>query len=437
LAAPSQPFLLRSATIERALLGAGFLVLFFFLPHELFADDLVRYGDLQVFLHHGTTATDPYSLAGPLVSAPLVALGNWTGSPVWWASRFNVVVVALGALAAARLLRGRVDPSLLRRTLLLLLFVSLLTDRLRDYNAEVLTGTLFALGLICIATGRHVVLGWAGMVLGAVNTPAALVPLALVAVVEALRTRRLRWLLPIAASAVLIMAEDWIRRGGPLATGYLQTRGVHTNLPYSGRPGFSYPFVLGLVSILFSAGRGLLFFTPGLTLWLSSATRRLAGEARRLIWLMVIVVIGLVLIYAKWWAWYAGLAWGPRFFTFAALPSSLLIAVRLRAARRSARADALTLLVLAVSAWVAFAGVIANPHALAVCGRVSRCWYIPEFSSLWYPLRVVPPISTPTAIAAAYVAIVFAYLAEPLVSSIAAGGARAWRSAQLGAGWKL
>lgn len=429
----------RSAILEWTLLGAGFVVLFLCLPHGLFADDGIRFIELEGFLHHGTLATtSPYSLVMPLFSTPVVALGNWLGHPEWWAARFNVIVVAVGAVVAARLLRGRVDPVLVRRTLLLLLFVSLLTNRLRDYNAEVLTATLFAVGIVCMVTGRCVVAGWAGMVLGAVNTPAALVVLALLAVVELVRTRRLRYLLPVVAAVLLYMAENWIRRGGPLTTGYLDTRGFKTkNLPYSGRPGFSYPLVLGVVSILFSFGRGLLFFTPGLALWLSSTTRQLAATCRRFVWLTLLVVGGLVLIYAKWWAWYAGLAWGPRFFTFAALPSSLLIAIRLRAPRTSARADALTLLVLIVSAWVAISGVIANPASLAVCGHAARCWYIPEFSSLWYPLRVVPPISLETGIAVGYCVLIFIYLAEPLMSSIAARLLALRFSRSPWAGWKV
>ena len=44
------------------------------------------------------------------------------------------------------------------------------------------------------------------------------------------------------------------------------THGIKTIMPYSGRPGFSYPFLFGLLSILFSFGNGLLFFTPGLLL---------------------------------------------------------------------------------------------------------------------------------------------------------------------------
>jgi hypothetical protein len=436
---PFQWLLAHSERVERGFLTAGFLVLFFLLPHALFGDDQVRFNDLEALLHHGSVSAGHFSFVMPLVSSPFVLLGSVVGSPEWWATRFNVIVIAVGTFICLRLLRDRVDPTLLRRTLLILLFGSLLTNRLRDYNAEVLTATLFAIGILCLATRQHVVAGWSAMVIGTVNTPAILGALSLVAVVEMARNRRLRFLLPIVAAALLIMTEDWIRRGGPFATGYGGNHGIQTILPYSGRPGFSYPFLLGLASILFSFGRGLLFFTPGLALWLNSRTRSLAAPYRRSVDLMLLVVCGLILVYAKWWAWYGGLAWGPRFFTFAALPSSLLIALRLRSTRTSALGDALTLLALTVSAWVALSGAIADPAALGFCiqhySQEPLCWYVPDFSSLWQPILNFPPLSLSAGITAAFCLLVFAYFAAPLVASIArearttrrAVGREAWR----------
>jgi hypothetical protein len=60
---------------------------------------------------------------------------------------------------------------------------------------------------------------------------------------------------------------------------------------------------------------------------------------------MLLVVTGLVLVYAKWWAWYGGSSWGPCFFVFATVPASLLLAVRLHHVRDAAWRNALTVLV--------------------------------------------------------------------------------------------
>ena len=414
----------RNAVLERGLIVAGFGVLFFLVPHAVIFDDNQRFNDIEQLLHHGRLSTSKYSLVMPLLSVPVLALGNVVESPVWWAARFNVVVVAAGVAVSCWLLRGRADPRLPRLVVLVLLFASFLTPRLRDYNAEVLTATLVTVGIICVTIERHVVAGWAAMVIGVVNTPAAIVGLGLLAGWETLRNRRFRYLAAVVAAVALIMLEDWVRRGGPLVTGYggAGEHGVRTIMPYSGQPGFSYPFLLGAAAILFSFGRGLLFFTPGLALWLDGRTRRLVRPApgQPAVTLMLLFTAGLVLLYAKWWAWYGGLGWGPRFFVFAAIPASIFLGARIWRAGRSPSADAVTLVVLALSGWVGCAGAIADTHALYVCtaGRYQNeqlCWFAPDFSPLWQPVRQFPHLTASTAVVVLYCFAIFCYLAAPLV----------------------
>jgi hypothetical protein len=422
--------------IDFALIGGGLAVLFFLLPHALAGDDFTRFADIESLLHHGQLSGSQFSLVMPLFSAPLLALGELIRTPDWWAARFNVIVVAAGLLGSFRLLRGRVETGFLAKVVLLLLFASFLTNRLRDYNAEVFTATFVAVGIVILATGRRAFFGWTSIVIGVVNVPATLVGLALIAACESVRRRRLRCLLPVVAATALIMVEAWVRRGGPLVTGYEGNHGFRTVLPYSGEAGFSYPFLLGALSILLSFGRGLLFFTPGLGLWLSTRTRRLARPYRPAIVLMLLFLCGLVLVYAKWWAWYGGLSWGPRFFVFAAIPSSLLIALRLRAVGDSAFADPLALLLLTLSAWVGVSGAIGDPTTLGFCAgdqyaRESLCWYTPEFSSLWHPLVRFPGLTTSVAIVVAYAGVVYGYLATPAVVALA----RALMARRPGAAW--
>jgi len=418
--------------VETALLVAGFGVLLVLLPHELMGDDFARYTDIERLLHHADLSDSRYSLVMPLLSVPVLLVGEVVRTPEWWAAHFNLLVVGCGMVIAYLLLRNRVDRSLLRRTMLVLLFASLLTNRLRDYGAEVTTATLVTLGVVLLTYIRRPVLGWAAIVVGVVNTPAALVGAAFLAVAEAVRTRRLRHLAVPVIAAALIMLEAWIRRGGPLTTGYEHDHGPRTLLPYSGREGFSYPFLLGVLAILFSLGRGLLFFTPGLVFAASFARRHAVA-------LMLLFVAGLVVVYAKWWAWYGGLSWGPRFFVFAAVPASLLLALRLRRAGTSVGADVAALLVLVVSAWVGLSGAIADLSTLDFCiahdaANEHVCWYTPEYSPLWHPLVDFPSLTWKTGLLAAYCAVVFAYLASPLVASLLR---RAPRPARLAAGWRL
>ncbi len=434
-----------TAVVERALIVTGFAVLFFLLPHELFGDDVVRYHDAQQLLHHGHLTSSRYSLVLPIVSIPVLLLSHLVAPEIWWAARFNVIVAAVGTVVAYRLLHDRVDHRLLRRTLLVLLFASFFTSRLRGYDPEVLTATLAAIGIICLTDSRHVLAGWAALVVGVVNTPACIVGLGGLAVLQAVRTRRLRHLAAPFAAGALVMLENWIRRGGPLATGYAGNAGHRTIMPYSGLPGFSYPFLLGLVAILFSFGRGLLFFMPGIALWLGARTRSVFPQ-RRLMVGMLVFTGGLILVYAKWWAWYGGNTWGPRFFAFAAIPASLLLASRLGHAGESAGQDALTLGALALSAWVACSGAIAQLSTLSFCSwqgadaHEQLCWFTPDYSPLWQPVRQFPLLNGPTEAVALYCGAVFAYLAAPLVRNVLLAP-RAWIAPALNdarhAGWRV
>ena len=225
-----------STRLESALVLLGFAVLSSLLPHELQGDDSKRFTDIERLLHDGELSDSRYSLVMPLVSVPLLLVGELVRSPEWWAARFNVVVVAVGALAVFWLLRGRVDCRVLRRSLLVLLLASFLTSRLRDYNAEVLTATFFTVGIVLLVVRRRVAAGWTAIVLGVVNTPAAIVGAALVAVAESIRTRRAAS--PGGATrgrgARHARGVDPARE--PLTTGYEGDRGFATILPHSGEP---------------------------------------------------------------------------------------------------------------------------------------------------------------------------------------------------------
>jgi hypothetical protein len=260
-----------------------------------------------------------------------------------------------------------------------------------------------------------------------------------VVVARALRTRRLRPLLAPVVAAALVLLEAWLRRGSPFTTGYADDHGIKTLMPYSGRPGFSYPFVLGLLSILFSFGRGLAFFMPGLLLWLGERTRRLVSN-RELVTYLLLFVAGLVLVYAKWWAWYGGESWGPRYFVLAAVPASLFIAVRLRARDTRIWGAVATLGVLALSAWVSLTGALENSWHAGVCSQNNFqieyvCWYVPDFSSLWWPVTHHPPLTAANVCLTAFCFAVFAYLATPLLREL--GRALADVPATLAHGWRF
>jgi hypothetical protein len=424
-------------------IGIGFIAMFAVVPHNLGDDDRTRFADIETLLHHGHLSGSKFSLVGPLISTPVLLIGEIVGSPYGWAERFNVIVVAISAAVLWRLTRGQADPRLFRWSVLVLLFASYLANRLRDYNAETLTAALITIGVVMVATRTRPWLGWVTMAIGVANTPAAIGGLALLMVVAAVRERRLRGVWPLALAALLITLESWIRRGGPLTTGYGGDHGYATIMPYSGRPGFSYPFPYGVASILLSFGRGLVFFMPGLLLWCSARDRRTLGGSRPVVSALLLFTLGLVLVYAKWWAWYGGIAWGPRFFTIAAVPASLLLARRLLDPSDRLWDNAVTLLVLGLSAWVAVAGVTATRDSLKFCGRnryahEALCWYSPEFSPLGSPLRSFAGTPwTSWAVAALCVAVSLYMAAPTLARATATLAERRGRIAPFLGGWRL
>jgi hypothetical protein len=304
----------------------------------------------------------------------------------WWCARYNTFVFTAGLTTMYCLLRNLVERKVLLNFLLLLIAASMFPHALRDYFGETFTVACVAIGILALCVDRTA-LGWCLLMLGVANTPGTLVGLVFVAGARVWETRRLRHVAPVIGAAALILLESWLRRGSPFHTGYEGNRGAQTVLPYSGLPGFSYPFVFGVLSIFLSFGRGLIFFAPGLLLPLDPANpERLRACYRYWLWFLA----GLIIIYAKWWAWY-GDWWGPRFFLFASIPASLSMALAINRAQKL-RTSVLTglLAALTLSVWVAIDATIFDVGSSTICWQnnfalESFCWYLPEFVSLWRP----------------------------------------------------
>src|SRR5260370_4755255 len=180
-------------------------------------------------------------------------------------------------------------------------------------------------------------------------------------------------------------------------TGYSGDHGAKNIIPYSGLPVFSYPFFFGLLSILFSFGNGLLFFVPGLLLpirkTLSQWPQHQKINLYQVYSLWICFVIGLILVYSRWWAWSGAVFWGPRYFLFACIPASFALAVRLiRYKEASLGVNLLTFVVFCLSAWVSVDGSIFQwyttffkPCVIQHYAMQMLCWYTPEYSALWLP----------------------------------------------------
>jgi hypothetical protein len=364
-------------------------------------DGLTRYVATRALLD-GEMPHERYSLVTPLLAVPLAALGRLFGSEAAFVYRTNGVLFGLGLLAIWLLLRRKIPGSLLRAFLLVLVFGSMFPAAVRSLYGETATAMLVGVGLLAVIAGETRVVriaGWSAAVLGIVNTPVMLPAFALVVVGLAIAKRSLWPLAAIPVAIALALIDLRLHTGG-FTSPYANDHGATTVLPFSGRPGFSYPAFFGILGIVFSLGKGLLFYAPGLFL---PVRNRLAASLplsrTRLVW--IAVVVGMVAIYCRWWAWYGGIFYGPRFFLFASLPASLAIAARLCTGARSLTGVALSIAALALSLWVGFTSSM-GVSVPSICAEDNYalehlCWYTPEFSALWRPLIEWPVLAPETA----------------------------------------
>jgi hypothetical protein len=379
----------RTSAVDLGLLLIGLLIIYVASPLVIEGDGSARSRALSRLLADGSLDRTPYSLVGPLGSAPLWWIGTALASPEWWLARYNLLLFVAGLAAFYLILTPAIEHGTVVRFLLILTVGSMFPHHLGRYYGEVFTALMVGLGIALVSV-RGAYWGWLLAMLGAANTPATIPALALVCLAWAWRTRDARHLLPIVLAAALVTGESWLRRGDPFATGYEGNRGAETVLPFSGRPGFSYPFLLGVISILFSFGKGLLLFAPGLL----AIPRQLAdrtGVWRTTIVLWTLFLAGLIGVYAKWWSWYGGQFWGPRFFLFASIPAALALAGWSRPRTRSPLDPWLATGALVWSCWVGANGLVWRSYGGDVCtadhyALEFLCWYVPEFSPLFGPL---------------------------------------------------
>jgi hypothetical protein len=400
------------------LLVLGLLVLFFILPHGIEGDGRLRYEALRGWLAgHGIPGTK-YPLVGSVPAIPLMLIGQLGDSAEWWVSRYNVVVYAAGVGGLYLMLRGRLPNDLLYAFLLLLGMTAMLPNALTGFGAETFSAMTVGAGFAAWSAGRWktgaVLLG-----VGVANLPASFAGLALAMAWWAWRMKQVRALAPLLLSAGLWLLESALRRKSALLTGYETDHGFQTLLPYSGQPGFSYPTFFGVLSLLFSFGKGLLFFAPGLFLAFGRGLEALRSVSQVLV-LWTLYLAGMVLVYGTWWAWYGGFAWGPRFLTFASLPASLLLAAQVRRPPRALAALTMVLAALLLSVWVGIDGQTFGRFAQTTCTvnhyyLESLCWYVPEFSVLWTPFVFHANPSWSDYVLIAYAVGVAVYVAYPLL----------------------
>jgi hypothetical protein len=373
--------------IEAVLLCAGMAIVLATFTADIHSDGRARF-DAMRDLMRGEIPPFKYSLIQPALTTLLAYAGRFLYIGSWTiAAHFNIVVFLVLALPIWLKLEKLYSPKLATRALLLLLCASMLPFHLRHYYGEVLSAMAVTTGFL-YARDRPV---WAvlSLAIGIANSPALVVPVGLAALV--LMRQAPAVMMGTAAAALLIAGEMFLKTES-FSSPYLSDteKGYRTVMPYSGRPGFSYPLFFGWLSVLFSFGKGLVWFIPGLLAFLD----RTVMQQLRLVrtpagWALAAFSISIVLVYSKWWAWYGGDFWGPRFFLILSLPASLALAMATMAPATKIRVW-LAMLLLTLSVWVGINGAVFGQQSMDVCWANDYqleflCWYVPEFSALWRP----------------------------------------------------
>jgi len=363
----------------------GLFLLYKCLHPAIDGDGVDRFNDLLALIN-GQSPTSKFSTIHAIFSSPLYWVGSFFEKAKLTIAWFNPLIFCLLLLF---LVREMPNCTMQFFVAIFMLAASMFPNHIMTYYGETLTACAITLGVIALLKER-LFLAVILLSIGVVQTPATLPALVLTLIFLALKLRKPLYLLILLMPTSAIMLEHYFKFGAIFASPYLVAdQGTVTILPYSGKAGFSYPFILGFISILFSFGKGLLFFIPALFLRPFFKPRTSAEQKLfLLIDALLVFVFGMVLIYANWWSWYGGFFWGPRFFLLACVPASLLLAYGVCLADLSFKARLVLLASILWSLWVCIQGFLFSVRDLESCLENNAalqflCWYTPEFSPLF------------------------------------------------------
>lgn len=144
----------------------------------------------------------------------------------------------------------------------------------------------------------------------------------------------LAWSVPIAAWLAVVAGYNWYRFHDVFSTGYREEATA-----------FGTPLLEGVYGLLLSPGKGVFWYNP--PLMLAAAGFFLLWRRERTVTLVLAgMALAVVLFFARYYQWYGGGVWGPRFLT-PLLPLLLLPAGEL--VERAWRSRPLAAAVLAVA----------------------------------------------------------------------------------------
>ena len=132
-------------SVDLALLTGGLILVYLASPFAIEGDGGVRFRALSRLLSEGALDATPYSLVGPLFSAPLWWVGSALGDTEWWVGRYNFVLFGGSPVAFYRILTPAIDRDIVVRFLLIVTVASMFPHHLGRYYGEVFTAVMMGL----------------------------------------------------------------------------------------------------------------------------------------------------------------------------------------------------------------------------------------------------------------------------------------------------
>ena len=159
--------------------------------------------------------------------------------------------------------------------------------------------------------------------------------------------------------------------------------------------------------------------SPGFSYQSGAFYRESPGfESRIRLW--ILFLCGLILVYSRWWSWYGGGFWGPRYFLIACIPASLAMALASERGRsQSGRFIVASLAVITLSFSVGVTGSVFLRTNLEMCEANNYsleylCWDVPEFSALVRPFIALKTLNARDYFFFVYYGVVYLWISAPL-----------------------
>lgn len=162
------------------------------------------------------------------------------------------------------------------------------------------------------------------------------------------------WVLGLLGPLFITFLYNYLRFGSPWETGWRAEQAISVQ-------DFTLPIHKGLIGLLISPARGLLFYSPVLLLALFGYVKAFRKHKYEFSLITALVAIYLI-FYSMWRAWHAGWSWGPRYL----VPILPLMCIPMAATwehvnrRQFILGRAMVLLLVTISVTIQLIGVAGN-----------------------------------------------------------------------------